>query len=290
MKNMPMNGTPCQQQNLLRQNYNNNNAMVTSLIVTNEIIELKNAMLFARPLHTGSVISFSASTSEAAGGNHNSISQPIMMLTRDNMKINFSGEWITETFTMSQVTTLFSFIDYQAQGRNDLTECLTKKETHTVLLHTKRHLAVLVDNESKTFMALLIAGILNPQDNGLKTLFSFIRDMESYWIAYFLLSQVLNEDKESNAQKIYNVSKTYGVSETYFRKLCHHAFTRGPKKQLCLWRAAHSALQLIEKDKSIATIAGNNGYSSSSHFSSEIKSFFGMTPKEFKNLEGLLHE
>jgi AraC-like DNA-binding protein len=49
-------------------------------------------------------------------------------------------------------------------------------------------------------------------------------------------------------------------------------------------------LQLIENDQSIGTIAGDNGYASSSHFSSEIKSLFGITPREFKKLEGLLHE
>ncbi|WP_374191026.1 helix-turn-helix domain-containing protein [Candidatus Symbiopectobacterium sp. 'North America'] len=57
-----------------------------------------------------------------------------------------------------------------------------------------------------------------------------------------------------------------------------------------MWRAVYSALQLIDNDESIATVAWNNGYASSYHFSTEIKTLFGITPREFKNLEGFLNE
>ena len=189
---------------------------------------------------------------------------------------------------MSQVTTLFSFLDYQTKCPEASGEGIEGQEN--VMLLTASHLVLRVEHENKSLMALLISSLLAPQDRRLASLFAFVRNVESYWIAHFLLSQVMNEDKESETHKIYNASRIYGVSESYFRKLCHHAFTRGPKKQLRLWRAANSALQLIENDQSIATIAGDNGYASSSHFSSEIKSLFGITPREFKKLEGLLHE
>ena len=262
------------------------------LYVSDECIGLNNGVLFARPLNSKSVMSVSTSGElrENYDDRLNNILQPIVLSTLDNMGIVFRGDWMAEIMSMSQATTLFSFLDYQAKYRSVNAESRDGETNTSLLMHTERNLAILVNDECKSLMGMLIFTLLKPQDCRLENLFSFVRNVESYWIAHFLLSQVMNEDKESESHKISNASKIYGVSESYFRKLCHHAFTRGPKKQLRLWRAAHSALQLIEKDNSIAAIAGNNGYASSSHFSSEIKSLYGITPREFKKLEGLLHE
>ncbi|MGL4721263.1 MAG: helix-turn-helix domain-containing protein, partial [Kluyvera intermedia] len=216
--------------------------------------------------------------------------QPIVLSTLDDMEIVFWGDWMVEILSISQATTLFSFLDYQAKSRSVIAKPRMAETNNYLLMRTERNLAILVDDECKSLIGLLIFTLLKPQGHRLENLFSFVRSVESYWVAHFLLSQVMNEDKESESNKIGIASKIYGVSESYFRKLCHHAFTQGPKKQLRLWRAAHSALQLIEKDNSIAAVAGKNGYASSSHFSSEIKSLFGITPREFKKLEGLLHE
>jgi AraC-like DNA-binding protein len=269
----------------------NESELLTSLKLSGETIELDNAMLFARPLNENAEMAFTAAADEegsASGESH--IRQTIVLSTLDKIEACFSGEWAVEILAMSQVTTLFSFLDFQAKHRCTLSSRSENTNRPAAIMQTERNFALTIEQETKTFMAMIISAALNPQDRRLECLFSFVRNVESYWIAHFLLSQVMNEDKESDTHKICNASKIYGVSESYFRKLCHHAFTRGPKKQLRLWRAAHSALQLIEKDNSIATIAGNNGYASSSHFSSEIKSLFGITPREFKKLEGLLHE
>lgn len=218
------------------------------------------------------------------------IRKPVVLATLDEIIVQVNGEWVVEMLTMSQLSTLFAFLDFQAGCLSAVADKEASEDNRTIVIHTKRNLAITLEQESNTFMGMLISVMLNPQDARLEILFSFVRNLETYWIANFLLSQVMNQEKECCTQKIYHASKIYGVSESYFRKLCHHAFTRGPKKQLRIWRAAHSALQLIEKDNSIATIAGDNGYASSSHLSSEIKSFFGITPREFKKLEGLLHE
>lgn len=257
-----------------------------------KVQELSNGLLFARPLSKEAEMAFTASGKEGECQYQafSAIRQPIILTTQDKMTLNFSGEWSIEILSLSQVSTLFSFLDFQAQFRHGSSENDKAIEESGVLMQEERNLALFIGAEKKTFIALVISTLLNPEDRRLECLFSFIRNIESYWIAHFLLTQVMNEDKESDGHKICNASKIYGVSESYFRKLCHHAFTRGPKKQLRLWRAAHSALQLIEKDNSIANIAGNNGYASSSHFSSEIKSLFGITPREFKKLEGLLNE
>lgn len=289
---MLVSNTQCHQKNIMRQRVNDNANAEMPLYVSDECIDLNNGVLFARPLNSESVMSVSASGElrENYDDRLNNILQPIVLSTLDNMEIAFRGDWMVEILSMSQATTLFSFLDYQAKSRSVNAEPRVEETNTSLLMHTERNLAILVDDECKSLMGMLIFTLLKPQDRRLENLFSFVRNVESYWIAHFLLSQVMNEDKESDSHKIDNASKIYGVSESYFRKLCHHAFTRGPKKQLRLWRAAHSALQLIEKDNSIAAIAGNNGYASSSHFSSEIKSLFGITPREFKKLEGLLHE
>ncbi|WP_230351068.1 helix-turn-helix domain-containing protein [Lelliottia sp. WAP21] len=252
-------------------------------------IKCHSAVLLARPVNQDSVMSLAVDqTEEESAVAFDTIRHAVIVATLSEMHLSFSGQWIIEVKTMSQATTLFSFLDYQAKCPEASGENCVGQEN--VLLLTVSHLVLRVEDENKSLMALLISSMLDPQDRRLESLFTFVRNVESYWIAHFLLSQVMNEDKESETHKIYNASRIYGVSESYFRKLCHHAFTRSPKKQLRLWRAANSALQLIENDQSIATIAGDNGYASSSHFSSEIKSLFGITPREFKKLEGLLHE
>lgn len=284
--------TQYHQKNMMLQRENNSSLAGIRVHVSDECIYLKKGLLFARPLNSESVMTISAS--DELRENYNDrlshIKQSIVLSTLDILGINFEGDWIVEMLSMSQAATLFSFLDYQAKSRRLIAEPCAGETNTSLLMHTERNLAVLIEDECNSLVGMLIITLLTPQNPRLENLFSFIRNVESYWISHFMLSQVMNQDNESDSNKISNASKIYGVSESYFRKLCHHTFTRGPKKQLRLWRAAHSVLQLIEKDNSISAIAGNNGYASSSHFSSEIKSLFGITPREFKKLEGLLHE
>lgn len=258
--------------------------------VVDETVLINNELFLARPMHEKSMLSISADSINS--NNDKIIKTAVLLASNDNMSVNFINNWTVDKFPLSQISTLFCFLDYQMKhcesNVRKITEDsrLNEKES----LENERSVILFLENHNDRLMDILISGIIEPQKLCLDNLFTFIRNMENYWISYFLLSQVFSDDNDSDAYKLYNACKVYGVSESYFRKLCHNAFTCGPKKQLRMWRAAYSALQLIEKDKSIATIAGNNGYSSSSHFSSEIKSIFGITPREFKKLEGLLHE
>lgn len=280
-----------QRKKMIRQCGKGSEIMATSFNVSNMKFVLENSMLFARPQNSESTLAFViAGENEWTSIRKEDIRHSIVLSTVDKMDVELTGVWVIETLTMSQSTTLFSFLDYQSKCRAGVSNSAEKECKSSMLVRTEKHLAVSLDDENKSMMAILISTRIKPQYHRLESLFTFIRGVESYWISYYLLCQMMNEDKESDCHKIAHVSRTYGVSESYFRKLCHDAFTRGPKKQLRLWRAAHSALQLIEEDNSISTIAGNNGYSSSSHFSSEIKSLFGITPREFKKLENLLHE
>lgn len=280
-----------QRKKMIRQCGKGSEIMAMSFNVSNMNFVLENSMLFAWPQSGESTLAFITAEEDGWPSIRNEgIQHSIVLSTVNKMDVALTGVWVIETLTMSQATTLFSFLDYQTKCRGSVSNGTEKECESSTLVRTEKHLAVSLGDENKSMMAILISTLLKPQHHRLESLFSFIRGVESYWISYFLLCQMMNEDKESDCHKIAHVSRTYGVSESYFRKLCHDAFTRGPKKQLRLWRAAHSALQLIEKDNSISTIAGNNGYSSSSHFSSEIKSLFGITPREFKKLENLLHE
>ncbi|MCS3431551.1 helix-turn-helix domain-containing protein [Klebsiella sp. BIGb0407] len=264
--------------------------------ITDEIVDetllINNELFLARPMNEKSTLSVS-------GNNINNdeviINNAVLLASNDNLNVKFINQWTVEKFPLSQISTLFCFLDYQTKNCESNIRRINSAHDESrpagkEAIENERSIVLLLENNHDRLMDVLISGILDPQKQFLQNIFTFIRNMESYWIAYFLLSQVFSDDNDSDAYKLYNACKTYGVSESYFRKLCHNAFTCGPKKQLRMWRAAYSALQLIEKDKSIATIAGNNGYSSSSHFSSEIKSIFGITPREFKKLEGLLHE
>jgi len=261
--------------------------------VVDDTIQINNELLLVRPMHEKSMLDFSGDSVNVNSGNI--ISSAVLLASNDKLNVKFINEWTVEKFPLSQISTLFCFLDYQTKSCESGIRKIDNIDDENRLysnefIENEKSVLLLLENNTDRLMDILISGIIDPQKQCLQNVFTFIRNMESYWIAYFLLSQVFNDDNDSDTYKLYNACKVYGVSESYFRKLCHNAFTCGPKKQLRMWRAAHSALQLIEKDKSIATIAGNNGYSSSSHFSSEIKSIFGITPREFKKLEGLLHE
>ncbi|WP_299999387.1 helix-turn-helix domain-containing protein [uncultured Cedecea sp.] len=261
--------------------------------IVDDTLLINNELFLARPTNENSTLRFSVG--RISSNNNTVINNSVLLASNDSLSVEFINQWIVEKFPLSQISTLFCFLDYQMKYCESNVKKLTSayeenRVTGKELIDNERSVVLLLENNNDRLMDILISSIIDPQKQVMKNIFAFIRNMESYWIAYFLLSQVFSDNNDSDAYKLYNACKVYGVSESYFRKLCHNAFTCGPKKQLRMWRAAYSALQLIEKDKSIATIAGNNGYSSSSHFSSEIKSIFGITPREFKKLEGLLHE
>lgn len=259
--------------------------------VSDNTVKLDGSLLFVRPANSDSSI-FWPQTDE----NHDKelfIDRPALLLSKRSVEVFFRGQWYVEKFSLSNLIILLAFINYQ----KELSKCNKQEKVRhcesgqsSVLLTSRDDFVAIVESEAETFTGLLISNTLQPEDRCLGELISFICAMENYWVACFFLAQVMDGDRETDTYKIYNAYKDYGVSESHFRKLCHSTFSCGPKKQLRMWRAAQSALQLIEKENSIAMIAGDNGYSSSSHFSSEIKKIFGITPKEFKKIGGFFHD
>ena len=262
-------------------------ALPVAKVYANETLELQGALLFAKKRKQNATLSIV--TQEKGETEFLSTTSLIALATEKTLMLDIKGEWDIEIMPVTQAATLFAFLDFYAKGRSqnerseqNTQDVMSQKETGDYFIS-------LVDERFRKLTDILVCYMLAPESFVIRKLFACIRRMESYWISYFLLSQLL-EDKSEDTQKLYNVCKVYGVSESHFRKLCHNVFSCAPKKQLRLWRAAASALQLIENDASVATIAGNNGYASSSHLSSEIKALFDITPRDFKKLEGLLHE
>jgi AraC-like DNA-binding protein len=100
------------------------------------------------------------------------------------------------------------------------------------------------------------------------------RSVESYLLLRFMLD-------EPSSPKLRELSQRYGLSYSYFRKKCRAAIGGRVKTQLCEWRAARSALDIIERGGSILDIALENGFSSASHISRDLKARFGVTPSTF---------
>lgn len=105
-------------------------------------------------------------------------------------------------------------------------------------------------------------------------LVSLLKKSECYSLVRYLLSQSIN------LSSLHDLGKLYGVSYSHFRRLCNHALGGKVKIELCNWRMARAILEIIEGHVDMTSIAYKYGYSSSSHFSSEVKKRLGKTPRE----------
>ncbi|WP_080971103.1 helix-turn-helix domain-containing protein [Burkholderia cepacia] len=106
-----------------------------------------------------------------------------------------------------------------------------------------------------------------------------IRALETYGIARFLLCESVDRDV-----RLEKLAKRYGLSPSHFRRLCRTTLGQGAKHQLRNWRLARSLLDMVDRSAPLTTVALNNGYASSSHFSSEVRSMLGVKPSELTTL------
>ncbi|WP_264644844.1 helix-turn-helix domain-containing protein [Candidatus Symbiopectobacterium sp. NZEC127] len=264
------------------------NAMVEDSVITDETFRVNDSLFFIRPLTPESTFTFSIMNSRERVTFTGD--QSAVLVSNSAIELSLHGKWLVGRSLITQLATFLAFTEYRFKESSRLWGANAAPLQHKVLFETEKIFCAVIDNAQMSFMDLVFCRDFISDTDVINKLCHFIRGIESYWVAQFLLDQVLDNSKSMKSHKLYNSCKEYGVSESYFRKLCYNAFTCGPKKQLRMWRAAYSALQLIENDESIATVAWNNGYASSSHFSTEIKTLFGITPREFKNLEGFLNE
>jgi AraC-like DNA-binding protein len=80
------------------------------------------------------------------------------------------------------------------------------------------------------------------------------------------------------------VAQRLGLSPRYVQ-LAFKCIEESPSDYLRQRRLEACARELVDRDgghKSITTICFNNGFNSSSHFSSEFKRVYGMTPREWR--------
>lgn len=133
------------------------------------------------------------------------------------------------------------------------------------------------------FERWLIARVMQ-RDPEIAGLLALLRTQETYGLIRFLLKE------RDGMASVAELSTQYGVSEPHFRRLCRGAFGHGLKRELRLWRAVTAVLEVVEGRARMTDVALNNGFSSSSHFSREIKDLFGVSPNKFKPRNQEVHK
>lgn len=183
--------------------------------------------------------------------------------------------WKIEKRSFFICARLLAFIDY-ARHFSKMTAIGTEFDINQQIFY--------IENREGTLEFILISEALK-ENSQLEPLFVTIRHSESYWLILHLISYL--DEKKSN---IAQIGERYGVSGTHFRRLCKRYLGNCGKSQLRSWRAASSILTTLSTNESLTQIAVDNGFSSASHFSNEIKTLFGITPTEFRRIGHRLYE
>jgi len=106
---------------------------------------------------------------------------------------------------------------------------------------------------------------------------ALLRSSEHYWLIRYLLE---NERENLSLKKL---GEKYGVSVSHFRRLSRSALGNTVKEELCHWRLSRALLDLLENEEKITDVAFKHGYASLSHFSNDVKTALGYSPRELKN-------
>jgi AraC-like DNA-binding protein len=79
------------------------------------------------------------------------------------------------------------------------------------------------------------------------------------------------------------IAEELKVSARYLQRVCEDGLSPGEQlRQFRLRRAAERLRNTTWKDRSITDICFSCGFSSSSHFSTEFRRFFGVSPREYR--------
>ncbi|WP_336192493.1 helix-turn-helix domain-containing protein [Hafnia paralvei] len=215
--------------------------------------------------------------------------KPSIVRIENETTVVFKGQWRIEVADTDTLATLFSIIEMGSSGNASPSRdfILPNKFSPRMAGSTYK---VLINNTTLPLQKILFFSKSESYRRQYNELYKTLRRRESYGLIKFLLTSVIKDSKEKKAIKIQDLCKEYGVSNSYFRRLCVKNLTCAAKVQINSWRGAYSVLDIIESSKDINSIAYHNGYASSSHFSSDIKSNFGLTPKQFRVIEGILYE
>lgn len=94
---------------------------------------------------------------------------------------------------------------------------------------------------------------------------------ECYQVVRFVLAR-------SSECSIAAMARQYGLSDVHFYRLCKKYFGQSLKRQLRVHRAACALLEGTGPDRNFTRLAMEHGYSSASHFCTEIKAITGASP------------
>lgn len=106
---------------------------------------------------------------------------------------------------------------------------------------------------------------------------ALLRSSENYWLIRYLL------EHERDNLSLKALGEKYGVSVSHFRRLSRSALGNTVKEELCHWRLSRALLDLLEHEETITDVAFKHGYASLSHFSNDVKTALGYSPRELKN-------
>lgn len=115
---------------------------------------------------------------------------------------------------------------------------------------------------------------------GYEQFIGVLRNNEWYTLVDFLF----NEMRDDGNQHLQVLCSRYGLSVSHFRRLSRHALGNSTKSELRDWRLVRALLELVNSKNNFTTIAMNHGYASLSHFSNEVKSVLGVSPRDLKKL------
>lgn len=124
----------------------------------------------------------------------------------------------------------------------------------------------------KALQYCLLASVLR-RETTLQPLLSLLRQQESYSLVRFL------DWRACATGSVAALGGEYGLSYSHFRRLCRQALGVGVKAAFKRWRAARALLRVVDGGISLTAAALDSGYSSSSQFSTEVRTLFGRSPR-----------
>jgi AraC-like DNA-binding protein len=177
--------------------------------------------------------------------------------------ISRDGAWYFESIPIYETSKLLAFLDSGATSRS--ARCGLRVGCEGCLVAD-----VPGDVSVETFERWLVTSFAK-RVISVETLLDFVRAGESYKLVRFLLAERLQ------FRTIDELAVRYGLSESHFRRLCRQAFGGSLKREIRRWRAAAGAMAFLEERRNMTDIAINNGFANASHFSREVKNFFGIS-------------
>ena len=192
-----------------------------------------------------------------------------LIASRGSLQIvSRAGAWRFQKIPLFETVKLLVFLE-GAVGWNDVGRDVCLGSRDEVMIDVPGDLSLW------KFECWLIARVLG-EGGRFRELLDFLLGQESYGVVRFLLCE------RAYPQSVAALAARYGVSQTHFRRLCRQALGCGLKRELRRWRAATAVLDVVEGRDNMTGVAMSNGFSSSSHFSSEIKDLFGISLGQLK--------